>query len=316
MPTLLVTGASGVVGRRLLERVSAAGRSVRVSGRMAPTFLERPGVTAIATGPVDGRTDWAAALEGCDVVVHLAAQVPAPGLRAEAFETVNDQGTARLVAQARAAGVRRFIHLSSVFAVREHAHDAPVDETTAPRPVTPYGRSKLAAEAHLRDFEGEGRKAVVLRPPAVYGPTARGNWRLLLRLAATGLPLPFGGVDNRRSLIAVDNLASAIAHLVTFPEASFVPGTYMVADADTVSLPQILALLRAGMGMPARLISVPPALVRGLLAIAGRSRMAPSLLDDLEVDARLFARTFDWRPEVAAADAIRQSGAAFRSGGA
>ena len=156
----------------------------------------------------------------------------------------------------------------------------------------------------------------MLRPPVVFGPEARGSWRLLLRLAATGLPLPFGAIDNRRSLIATDNLASAIAHLVMLRDNSFLPGTYLVSDDDILSLSQILRLLRSGMGMPDRLMSVPPALVRGLLLLAGRSGMAPSLLDDLAVDSRLFGRTFGWHPAVAATEALRQCGAAFRSSGA
>ena len=162
MPTLLVTGASGVVGRRLVERLAMTGYSIRASGRTAPTVLGRQGIVPTATGAVNGLTDWSRALEGCDAVVHLAAQVPSRGVGPEVFATVNDKGTARLVEQAKAAGAKRFIYLSSLFAVREYAHDITVDEfngSPARDPLRALQAGRGGAFAWLRGRRSKGNRA-------------------------------------------------------------------------------------------------------------------------------------------------------------
>ena len=303
---VLVTGASGFVGRMLVERLVRDGVAVHAAGRAAPDF-NHEAVRSFAVGAVGSETDWGPSLGGCDIVVHLAAQVPVAGISAEAFDEVNDRGTARLVDQARAAKVRRFVHLSSVFAIVENAASDPVSEATPAAPTTRYGISKLAAELHVKQAGG-----TILRPPLVYGVGAQGNWRLLERLAASGIPLPFGAVRNRRSLIAVDNLVSAISHLVELPNSSSFGGTYMIADSEPVSLAQIIMALRAGMGMPPRLFAVPGVAMKAALTALGRQRIAKSLLDDFVVDAKLFGSTFGWVPSVAPADGIRAAGAAYR----
>ena len=177
---------------------------------------------------------------------------------------------------------------------------------------TPYGRSKLAAEGHMSLFEGPDRAAIVLRPPIVYGVGAQGNWRLLQRLAATGLPLPFGSIDNRRTLIAAENLAAAIFHVVSSPNRAVKSGTFMVSDSESASLREILTWLRKGMGMSPRLLPIPPATLTFLLRILGKERVAKSLLGNLQVDSSLFRNTFGWSPKIHPSEGIVRSGAAFR----
>src|SRR5262245_54524297 len=153
---ILVTGYSGFIGTCLVRSLLKAGYTLNLGGRTV-SAEQNHGVRYFAIGDIGPSTEWGPALEDCEAVVHLAAQVPASGVSDELVRKVNDLGTARLLEQAAISGARRFIFLSSLFAVTDHSADAVVDERLHPAPSSPYGRSKLAAEGHLRKFTGEGR---------------------------------------------------------------------------------------------------------------------------------------------------------------
>lgn len=312
MTRICITGAGGFVGRHLVRRLAGAGHALTLAVRQgAGAIAASPRVRAVDVGDIGERTDWRAALEGCRAVVHLAGQTPAPGVAADRFREVNDLGTARLADQCAAAGVATLVLMSSVFAVADHASAAVIDDHTEPHATTPYGRSKLAAEAHVGAFAGRGRTGVSLRPPLVYGAGAKGNWQRLQRLAASGLPLPFGSVRNRRSLIAVENLCDAVLSVVARDGEPAGSGSFAVADAEAVSLADMLRFLRAGMGLPPRLVPVPRGLLAAGLGLVGGRSTAESLLGDLAVDSARFRETYGWTPRERAVDAIRRSGAAF-----
>lgn len=311
MERILVTGASGLVGRAVTAQLSAAGYALTLAGRTA----DSPFATAnthryVGVGTLSGRTDWRKALEGCTVVVHLAAQVPGPKVAEISFRTVNDEATAALVQQAGSGDIRRFVFMSSIFAVTGNASSAVVTDTTAPAPTSAYGRSKLAAEHHVAAFSGQGRLGVSLRPAMVYGASAAGNWHLLQKLAASGLPLPLGSVHNRRSMIGIETLADAVATVIA-RRNNAPAGVFAISDSDPISLAEALHLLREGMSRPARLISVPPSLLSGLLRAVGKGGIVNSLLGDLVVDASRFRSTFGWEPKESIRDGIRRSGADF-----
>ncbi|MGE3229792.1 MAG: NAD-dependent epimerase/dehydratase family protein [Hyphomicrobium sp.] len=312
MGRILVTGSSGFVGGHVARRLLAAGFALSLAGRGKVAGLVGD-VRRFDVGPLNRNTDWREALAGCDAVIHLAAQAPAPGVPDEAFDEANDRGTERLVVQARQSPAKVFVLVSSALAVADHASREPLSEQTPPKPESAYGRSKLKAERHLATFVEPGRGAVALRPPIVYGQGARGNWRLLQRLAASGVPLPFGGVDNRRTVVAVENIADAIVHVLGARE---VPGrlpAYMISDGRAVSLRQMLTWLRQGMGLPPRLFPVPASLLAGALSFVGKARIAGSLLGDMEVLSSQFERDFAWMPVIDTEAGIRQSGVDFRA---
>lgn len=305
MQKVLLTGSTGFVGRQVAGRLSDAGYSVRHAVRR-----DGLGGDTAMVGSIGAGTEWRAAFDGCSTVIHLAGRTPGGDVSAEDFIEINDRATARLARQAREAGVETVILMSSIFAVTENAHNGVVDDRSAPCAALPYGLSKLAAEAHVTAFAGDDRCGISLRPPLVYGAEAVGNWRLLQRLAATSLPLPFGAARNRRTMIAVDNLADAVIAALrgAAPEKS---GAYAVADTESVGLADILALLREGMGKQARLVPLPSALIATPLKLAGRGAMAQSLLGNLEIDASRFRQVFDWSPPETAPEAIRRSGREF-----
>lgn len=312
MKRVLVTGASGFVGGMLARRLREAGYALNLAGRAAMATAPEANIRYFAVEEVGPRTDWRPALEGCDAVVHLAALVHRPDAAEPDYDAVNNLGTARLAELAADGSPKILVFLSSLAAVSDNFSAKAVDEATAAEPVSPYGRSKLAAERHVRLFSQADRVGISLRPPVVYGSQAPANWHQLQRLAATGLPLPFGAVHNRRSLLAVENLVDAITHLLELPADRMRPGSYLIADNEAVSLTEIMTWLRSGMGIPRRLIPVPDKLLRHSLAMAGKGRIARSLLDNLEVDPTRFRETFGWSPKISSREGVIQSGAGFQ----
>ncbi len=287
---VLVTGASGFVGRVVGERLRREGWQVRRTGH-------RNASGDMADIPLGSATDWSAAVEGCGAVVHLAARahvlrerdVDPPG----AFREVNAAGTLVLARAAAAAGVRRLLFMSSI-AVHGPA-TAPLRETDVPHPVTPYGISKLEAEEGLREIGARtGLEVTILRPPLVYGPEVGARFLQLLQWTRRGIPLPFAAIRNERSLVGVNNLADAIVTAITHPAAA--GRTYLVADEAAISTPELIRRLAAGMDRKAVLLPVDPSLLRFAAKLVGRSGELERLIGSLVVDAGLIRRELGWKP--------------------
>ncbi len=310
MDRILITGASGFVGRRLVETLAARGWPLALAGRRGGPATGPGGATIVPVGDIGPATDWARALDGCATVVHLAGQTPGRGVAEASFTAVNDQGTARLAGQAADAGVKLFVFLSSLHAITAIGGGSVITDDTPPRPTTPYGASKLAAEAHVERLRRHGVAAVTLRPPLVIGAEAAGNWRLLQKLAASGLPVPVGGLRRPRSVVSRDNLCDAIAAIVA-AGADAPSGRYLVCDPETVSLADMIRLLRQGMGLPPRLVAAPEPLLSAALALLGKRELAHGLFGRLEVDGSRFCQSFGWAPERSTAEGIVESGRAF-----
>lgn len=308
MARILVTGAAGFIGRALCGGLVARGHAVlglsRHPAEPIPDIKFRP------IGDIGPTTDWSGHLKRIDIVVHLANRAHRSGLQPADH---SEAQAARVLAHSAAqAGVRRLIHMSSVRAMGDATPPGlPFRAADPPRPRNPYGRGKLAIErALLAAARESGIEIVILRPPLVYGPGVKANFRALMRLVASGLPLPLAGIDNRRSLMFTDNLVDLVGRACLHPGAA---GRVLLArDAADLSTPEMIRLLAAGLGRPARLFSVPrPALamLRGLPKLGPLlSRLTLSLqLDDAETRAAL-----DWRPPVSPEIGLVVTAAAFR----
>lgn len=304
--SVLVTGANGFVGRALVRRLVEDGYDVRIATRQAGAASPEVGQRTISVGRIDSGTDWRTALDGIDIVVHLAGILPGSGSAADMHE-INALGTQNLARQCLDSSVRTFLYASSIGAITGSEAAVTIDDFSRPAPTTPYGRSKLAAEDALKMLIENGRSAVALRPPLVYGAQAQGSFSQLLRIADSSLPLPFGWIDNLRSMVSVDNLASAFACAVRASNLDK-SGNYAVCDPTPVGLRDLTTWLRQGLGRPVRLVGVPAAAMRTPLNVLGRKQLAGSLFGNLVLDGSRFREAFQWSPPESAPDAIRRSG--------
>lgn len=293
--TVLVTGATGFVGRSLLRRLLAEGRAVRAAVRQ-PAAL--PGeVEQVAVGEIGPDTDWANVVAGAEAVVHLAARVHIAGEDATGdralYQRTNTEGSAALARAARRAGIRRFVFVSSTTVYGDRGHGASFDESSPPAPRSFYAASKLDAERCIAEVLREsGTELVILRPPLVYGPGAKGNFARVVRLVQRGLPLPLAWVRNRRSLVFVENLVDAIVTCLDHPAAA--GWTFDVTDGQDVSTPELIARIARASGRPPRLFACPPALLRAVARLSGRGDEASRILDDMAVDSSRIRRELGW----------------------
>lgn len=301
----LVTGATGLIGRAVVKSLIARGQTV-VAARRGPAAAAHE----MEVGDVGPQTDWARALEGCSAVIHLAGEIPGRDTTEDSLHRVNVEGTARLVEQAQAAGVVRFVFLSSIAAIVDHASSTIVTDQTAARPSSAYGRSKLAAEESVAAFASKDRASMSIRPPVVYAPDSHGSWRMLMKLAASGLPLPFAAVANRRSMISLANLTDAAVTCLAQAKPGD-SGAYAVAEAQPYSLAQIVRLLRQGMGLPERQVAIPAGILRNAVRLTGKAQMAKSLFENLEIDSRRFRDKFGWKEPVEGEHSLRICGESF-----
>ncbi len=301
MATVLVTGASGFVGRPLVGALARAGHDVIAAARGGAPPAEA-NVRPVRLPDLAGEVDWDALLHGVTHVVHLAAIAHRGSAVAdEVYERVNREAVGALAAAAARARVQRLLFVSSVASQVGASCERVISEADAPRPTTVYGRTKLAAEAAVR---ASGVPFTILRPVLIYGPQAPGNMGRLIRLAASPLWLPFAALTARRSLLGLDNLIAAIALGLQAPATA--GETYLVADAQALTLPEIVTALRAGRGRPPRLVAVPPALCAAALKLAGRADLWNQLGRPLVVSsAKLQAA--GWRPVVAAPEGLAAS---------
>jgi UDP-glucose 4-epimerase len=302
-PVALVTGASGFVGRHVALALMGQGWSVRRAVR-SPRGLDDE-VVSESIGP---ETNWQAALDGVDAVVHLAARVhhKHDEHAVHLYRNANVAGTLHLARSAATAGARHFIFISTVL-VHGRSSDgrAPFSEGDVPTPQGLYGMSKAAAEAGLKTLARESdMKISVIRPPMVYGAGARGNFALLTRAVHLGLPLPFGAICNHRAFLSVQNLSSFIVRRLAHPDPASNFEIFLIADKEQVSTPEFIVRLAEAAGKRPRLIAIPQALLGSMFWIIGRQDTHDSLIGSLELNVSKAIAT-GWRPEVSLEEGLR-----------
>lgn len=303
----LITGANGFVGSALMARLQAEGLWPLGTCR-GPSLDEG----CVSAPPLEAGGDWSDLLTGVDTVVHTAARVhvmrDTSSNPLDAFRAVNVTGSSNIARQAASAGVRRFVFISSVKVNGEETlHARPFAAGDDPAPEDAYGISKAEAEAGLKAISAKtGMELVIIRPPLVYGLGVKGNFAAMMRAVARGLPLPFGAVlDNRRSLVGLDNLVDLIVTCIDHPAAA--NQTFMVSDGEDLSTGDLLRRLGAAMGKPARLLNIPPALLGAAAAMIGKRDVAQRLLGNLQMDISHTCKTLGWKPPVSVDEGLRRA---------
>jgi nucleoside-diphosphate-sugar epimerase len=306
---VLVTGANGFVGSALVRELLR--RGVPVNAAVRSGVESDPRANVVRVGDLGTGTDWGRALAGCDAVVHCAARVHVMADDATdplaAYRHANTEGTVALANQAAAAGVRRFVFLSSIKVNGEATRPgAAFTERAAPAPRDPYGISKLEAERRLAEMaRSNGMELVILRIPLVYGPGVKANFRDMVRWLERGVPLPFGAITrNRRSLLALDNLVDLILLSLVHPAA---PGqVFLASDGEDLSTADLLRRTAAALGVGARLIPVPTAILAAGAALLGRRDLWQRLGGSLQVDSSHARRLLGWAPPLAVDEGLRR----------
>jgi len=317
--TILVTGASGFLGGALVERLAADNASACVVAavrRLAVTFSKR--VKLIQVGDLLPTTNWSTVLEGVSTVVHCAARVQVMTDNSSdplaEFRQVNVESTANLARQSAAAGVKRFVFLSSIKVNGEVTEAGqPFTADDVPAPEDAYGVSKHEAEQLLWQITAEtGMEVVIIRPPLVYGPGVKANFQSMMRWLARGVPLPLAAVtENRRSLVALGNLVDLIVTCLNHPAAA--NQTFLVSDGEDLSTAELLKRLGASMGHPARLFYLPTGLLKLGVAVVRKPGIYQRLCGSLQLDIAKTRQLLGWNPPMSVDDGLRRAAEGFRS---
>ena len=299
---MMVTGASGFVGRALVSALVEDGICVSCPARPRAQVLLN-GVDFHEIDGIDAFTDWGESLRSCSVVVHLAARVHVMNESSqnplEAFRTVNVEGTKNLARQAASCGVKRFIYLSSVKSCAETSViGSPLTCDSEMHPMDAYGASKMEAEIALSEISKEtGMEVVIIRSPLVYGPGVKANFAALIRFIRLGIPLPLAALSiNRRSFVGIANLVSFIRTCIQHPAAA--GQTFLVSDGDDMSTKDLADRLSKAMGRAGRLFYLPPLWLKFLLTLVGRGSFFERLTGTLQVDISRNQELLGWTPPV------------------
>lgn len=300
MKRILVTGVNGFIGQTLCSELSNRGFLVRGTMRSQSHSLSKGEIVDIVpVGDIGPETDWTAALNGIDAIVHLAGR--APMMREilkdplSEYRRVNTAGTEHLARSAVKAGVNRIVYLSTVKVNGEMTGDVPFSESDISNPEGYYAISKWEAELILRRIAQETRlEVVILRLPLVYGPGVKANFLKLINLVARRIPLPLANVNNRRSLIYLGNLTDAIVTCIIHPKAA--GQTYMVSDRENISTPELVRIIASAMGIKPRLIPLSLFLLRVFGRLTGKIELVRRLIDSLSINSDKIRRELDWKP--------------------
>lgn len=313
--SVFLTGATGFVGGATLSGLVAKNYTVIAALRNG-TNIREDNVAKVHVENIDGSTAWRESLAGVDVVIHSAARVhvmnDTEADPLSAFRRVNVEGTLNLARHAVAAGVRRFIYISSIKVNGEGTpRSSAYSPADTPAPADPYGISKMEAEQGLRDLATEsGMEVVIIRPVLVYGPGVKANFRNMMQWLDKGIPLPFGAIHNSRSLVALDNLVDLILTCISHPSAA--NETFLVSDGEDLSTTQLLRKMAFALGRPAHLLPIPSWILGGGAMMLGRRDLSNRLCGSLRVDISKTRCLLGWSPPLSVDDALKATAQYFR----
>lgn len=313
---VLVTGATGFVGRFLCERLLSENFAVR------GTLLESESTSSLVNGvepvivkPLGADTTWSHAVEGINTIIHLAARVhimndPSADPMVE-FRKANVDGTARLASEAAKAGVKRLVFVSSI-KVNGEESATPYTSHSTPNPSDPYGASKWEAEQILRKIENEtGLEVVIIRPTLVYGPGVKANFLNMIKTINRGIPLPLASIRNKRSLIFIGNLVDALSTCTVHPDAA--GKTYLVSDGEDVSTPELIRQTASALGVPVRIFALPVSFMKLAGKLTGRSGAVKRLTGSLTVDISRIGQELGWKPPFTMEEGLRLTAGWFKT---
>ena len=311
---VLLTGATGFVGRAVQQRIVADGQyDLTIAVRRAVPVANV--VRVVQVPELTAQTDWSAALQGVDVVIHSAARVHVMNETSAdplaEFRKVNVDGTLALARQAVAAGVQRFVFVSSIKVNGEGTElGQPYTADALAQPSDPYGVSKYEAEQALLALAQEtGLEVAIVRPVLVYGPGVKANFRSMMKWVQRGVPLPLGAIHNKRSLVALDNLVDLILICAEHPAA--VNQVFLASDGNDLSTTQMLQHLGVALDKRARLLPVPMSWLNAAFALLGKRSFSQRLCGSLQVDISKNQQLLGWTPPVTVEDAMRKTAAAY-----
>ena len=308
----LVTGATGFVGTALCAKLAASGVEVVPAVRRKYCLPHE-----VVIGNLNVSTNWRPGLEGCDTVVHLAARVHVMNNAAKdslaLYRDSNTEATLNLARQAADTEVKRFVFISTIKVNGEFTEvDRPFTSDDVPAPQDAYGISKMEAELGLHSISAQtGMQVVIIRPPLVYGPGVKANFESMMRWLARGVPLPLAAVtQNRRSLVALDNLVDLIVTCLNHPAAA--NQTFLASDGEDLSTAELLKRMSAAMGKPARLFYVPQALLKLGTRLSNKLGTYQRLCGSLQVDITKTRQLLGWTPPVSVDEGLRRAAEGFR----
>jgi|WetSurMetagenome_2_1015567.scaffolds.fasta_scaffold00106_23 nucleoside-diphosphate-sugar epimerase len=306
---ILVTGANGFIGSSLCKELAEADHKVRAAVRRGmPLQNAHANIEFMTVGDIGSETDWTLALKGIDVIIHLAARAHMMTDTSDnpisEYRRINVEGTRRLAGAAVQAGVKRFVYLSSIKVNGEATMGNAFREDDIPAPEDPYGLSKWETELVLRDIlEKNDMGITIIRPPLVYGPGVKGNLLRLMQYVDRGFPLPLKGINNRRSLISLDNLVEILG--LAASDALFLNQTLLVSDGEDVSTPDLVYAIAEAMGKKARLIKFPERLVSVVTSLFPPLKpTVDRLTGSLIIDSSRLRTGLNWSPRRSFKDGI------------
>jgi len=316
--SVLITGADGFIGKSLCTEMVSRGWKVRASIRSGNRIRSiSKEIEIIETGSIGPDTDWAHALENVESVVHLAGRVHV--MEDSLFDSllgyriVNTAGTEKLARSAASSGVRRFIFMSTV-KVNGEGREAPYTEDDIPAPADSYSKSKRDAENKIKEIAIEtGMEVLIIRAPIVYGPEVKANFLKLLKAIDRGVPMPFAGIKNKRSMIYIGNLVDSIIACISNPKAA--GQTYLASDGVDISTSELIRQMAKALGKPAKLFYLPLFVLQLAGIITGKSQEIERLTGSLVVDSSKIRKELNWNPPFTLAHGLKQTAEWFKEMG-